>query len=105
MKKRPPSCLAVIALVFAIALLPVSATAGQGPSDASVPSPVLAETSGEALATADARQSDLRFDQQELDELAALESGNVELQQQEAGFFGPRIGTIIIIAIVLVLVL
>lgn len=105
MKRRLPSLLAGIALAFPVVSLPVTAAAAQGPSDASVASTFPAETGGDSLATAEVLQSDLRFDQQELDELAALEAENVELQQQEAGFFGPRLGTIIIIAIVLVLVL
>jgi hypothetical protein len=105
MKRPSLSLLAAIALVSPIAALPVSATAGQDRSVASATNPVLTETAGEALATPEALRSDHLFEQDELAELAALEAENVELQQQEAGFFGPRIGTIIVIAIVLILLL
>lgn len=105
MKRRLLSLFASIALVSPIAMIPVSATAAQGPSDASAASPVLTQTTGEPLPVPETLQSDPLFDQTELAELAALEAENVELQQQQAGFFGPRIGTIIVIVILLIVLL
>lgn len=105
MKSRSLSLLAVIALVAPIALFPVSATAAQEPPVASASIPLLAETAGETLPAREALRSDHQFDQEELDELAALESENAELQEQQAGFFGPRLGTIIIVVVLLVVLL
>jgi len=62
---------------------------------------------GTAIPQSDAEpaQAEQMFDPTELAELAELEADNPELQQQTAGFFGPRLGTIIIIGVVLVLLL
>jgi len=102
MNRRLLSLLAVIALVAPIALCPVSATAGQPPV-ASASIPLLEETPG--LTAREALRSERPFNEEELEELAALEAENAELQEQQAGFFGPRIGTIIIIVVLLVVLL
>jgi hypothetical protein len=103
MNRRLLSLLAVIALVAPVALFPVSAMAGQEPPIASASIAPLEETAGETAR--EALRSDHPFDQEELEELAALESENAELQEQQAGFFGPRIGTIIIVVVLLVVLL
>lgn len=105
MKTRSLCLLAVVVLVAPIALFPGAATAGQDPSNARTATPVLTETAGDTLTTVEALQSDQLLDQDELEELAAVESENVELQQQKAGFFGPRLGTIIIVVVLLVVLL
>ena len=105
MNTRSLRLLTVIVLVAPIALFPGAAMAGQDLSNARPATPVLTVTAGDSLATAEALQSDQLFDAQELEELAAVESENVELQQQKAGFFGPRLGTIIIVVILLVVLL
>lgn len=105
MNTRSLCLLAVIVLVAPIVLFPGAATAGQEPSNARTETPVLTETAGDSLAAAEALQSDQLFDQHELEALAAIESENVELQQQKAGFFGPRLGTIIIVVVLLVVLL
>jgi hypothetical protein len=99
------SLFAVIALASPVALLPVSATAAQDPSVSSTAVSVPGETGAEPLPSPAAFQSDQLLSQDELDELDALEAENTELQQQQAGFFGPRIGTIIIIVILLIVLL
>jgi hypothetical protein len=103
MNRRLLSLLAVIALVAPVALFPVSAMAGQEPPVASASIPPLEDTAGETAG--EALRSDYRFDEEELEELAALEAENAELQEQQAGFFGPRIGTIIIVVVLLVVLL
>lgn len=105
MKSRSLSLLAMIALVAPIALFPVSAMAAQKSSEVSPESHALIQNVGDPPPGPEVLQSDFLFDQDELAELAALESENVDLQQLEAGFFGPRIGTIIVIAILLIVLL
>jgi hypothetical protein len=105
MKRRLLSLLAVIALVSPIAFLPAAATAAQDLPAERNAGPASTEAAGETLPTPHALESDQLLDQDELAALAALESENVELQQLEAGFFGPRIGTIIIIVVALIVLL
>jgi hypothetical protein len=70
-----------------------------------IASPVLAWLDEAPRQSPDTLQASHLFDQDELAALAALEAENVDLQQQKAGFFGPRIGTIIVIVLLLVLIL
>jgi hypothetical protein len=104
MKRRLPTLLAVTAMISCIALVPVTATAGQAAS-AEIEKSLLAGPAGEPIPAPQSVAADHLLDEEELAQLQALESENAELQQQKAGFFGPRIGTIIIIAIVLVVLL
>lgn len=105
MKRFSLSLLAGIALAIPVALLPVSGTAAPEPPPATSASPELTAMGEAPRAAQDAHRLAELFDQDELAELAALEAENTELQEQKAGFFGPRIGTIIIIALLLVLIL
>lgn len=105
MKNRVLSLLASISLAAPLALHSLSASAEHETAVVDPATSVLAKSGGEPLPVPETFRSDHLFDQDELAELAALESENAELEQQKAGFFGPRIGTIIIIVIILVLVL
>lgn len=104
MTRRWISLLVASIWLLPFALLPVSATAGQT-HPGSTASPVPMEIVDHPVPTPQVLQSEHLFDQQELDELAALEAENAELQEQTAGFFGPRVGTVIIIAILLIVLL
>lgn len=105
MKRPSLTLLAVIALASPVAWLSAPATAAQATSVMSAASPVLTVAAGEPFPAAEELRTNQQFDQDELAELAALESENVELQQQKAGFFGPRLGTIIIVIVLLVVLL
>lgn len=105
MKNKTLSLLAAISLASPLALHSFSAAAEHEPSIVNPAAPVVTENRGEPIPTTDALQVDQFFDPHELAELAALESEHGELAEQKAGFFGPRIGTIIVIVIILILVL
>lgn len=105
MKRPSLSLLAVIALASPVAWLSAPASAAQETPMMGTAAPVLTEATGETFPTAEELRTHQQFDQDELAELAALESENVELQQQKAGFFGPRLGTIIIVIVLLVVLL
>ena len=96
--------LAPLALSLSLALFPLSVGAGQSAPDSGAPQ-VSTASPANVSPTAGAHGAGHRFEQDELDELAALEAENTELQEQTAGFFGPRVGTVIIIAILLVVLL
>jgi hypothetical protein len=98
MKRLTLSLLASIALAAPLAFHAPSAMASQQP-------PVAALSNGPpALAAAPLRDEHL-FEEDEMAALAALELQHAELQEQKAGFFGPRIGTIIIVVLLVVLLL
>lgn len=105
MNRRLLPRLALIALSCPFAWLPVSAAAKDAPAPVNAADVIVAEHAGEALPAPEALASDQWISEDELAELAALEAENAELQEQQAGFFGPRIGTLIVIAIILILVL
>lgn len=105
MNRRLLSRLALIALFCPLAWLPASAAAKEAPPPVNAADVVVAELAGETLSAPEAAASDQRISEDELAALAALEAENADLQEQQAGFFGPRIGTLIVIAIILILVL
>jgi hypothetical protein len=105
MKKKTLSLLAAISLASPLALHSLYAAAEHETSIVNPAASVVTETRGELIPTPDGLQVDPLFDPHELAELAALESEHGELAEQKAGFFGPRIGTLIVIAIILILVL
>lgn len=95
-----PTLIAVITLLVPLALFSTSANAEQEAS-----STIAVDNSVIQQVAEDPAQAEQIFDQAELAELAELEAENLALQEQRAGFFGPRIGTIIIIGVALVLLL
>jgi hypothetical protein len=105
MKRTPLSLLASMVLTTFLALPSPAAAAAQSSPAANPTAAPVAKPAGDLVTVPEAIESHYLFDEDEMAELAALESENVELQQQTAGFFGPRIGTVLIIVLLLVLLL
>jgi hypothetical protein len=105
MKNPTLSLLAAIALASPLALHSVPATAAQELRVADPAITLAARTFGEPAPMPEGLQPGALLDQDELAAFAALEAEHAELQQQQAGFFGPRIGTILIIVLLVVLLL
>ena len=102
MKPSSLSPFAVAALLSSLALFSMSAAAEQ-PINAASAAPTEAVEKNTSIP--EGSQPNPFFDPDELAELATLESENAALEEQKAGFFGPRLGTIIIIGVLLILLL
>jgi hypothetical protein len=105
-KKISRFMVASISLAFSLAFASSSATAALEPPAAAPASVVDASFAAEPFAAPDALRSNRLFDQEELAELAALESRHTELQEQRgAGVLGGTASTILVVVLVLVLLL
>lgn len=105
MKRLTLSLLAGIALAAPLALNSPSAMASpETPPAHTAKTPVTVSDTQPVPAPAPLQDNHL-FDEEEMAALAALELEHAELQEQKAGFFGPSVGTVIIVALLVVLLL
>lgn len=100
MNTTRPKLITLITLLIPLALFSSHANTEPETSSATAVNHIVIKQIAAAPA-----QAEQLFDEAELAKLAELEAENQALQEQKAGFFGPRIGTIIIIGVALVLLL